>query len=318
MIIDGFVHQLPDTDPTETEEWLAVARRRRRRPRQDPRPLPHVEAARACPRAAGRPPRHGVHALRQHHPARRGTVVPGRRGARAAHPRLHPLERGGHGHQGQQARRRHRRPPVHVRLVGGAVRRRVQPLLPGQVRRAARRRRLHPGPRGARHLRPRVPRGPAHRGRPRPVPPGGRRWPVELPAPSAHARVLGVPHRVDGARARSTRSTTPGYLRYLHNRRIDDTSGTRVWCFIGDGEIDEPETLGAPDPPRPRPARQPDLGHQLQPAAPRRARPGQRQGHPGARGRVPRRRVERHQGRVGQQVGRAPRPRQGRRARSTG
>src|SRR5688500_15571338 len=35
------------------------------------------------------------------------------------------------------------------------------------------------------------------------------------------------------------------YLRYMHNRRIDDTSGTRVWCFIGDGEVDEPETLGA-------------------------------------------------------------------------
>jgi pyruvate dehydrogenase E1 component len=35
------------------------------------------------------------------------------------------------------------------------------------------------------------------------------------------------------------------YLRYLQNRRIDDTSGTRVWCFIGDGEVDEPETLGA-------------------------------------------------------------------------
>ncbi|HEY3144429.1 MAG TPA: pyruvate dehydrogenase (acetyl-transferring), homodimeric type [Acidimicrobiales bacterium] len=35
------------------------------------------------------------------------------------------------------------------------------------------------------------------------------------------------------------------FLRYLHKRRIDDTSGTRVWCFIGDGECDEPETLGA-------------------------------------------------------------------------
>jgi pyruvate dehydrogenase E1 component len=35
------------------------------------------------------------------------------------------------------------------------------------------------------------------------------------------------------------------YLRYLHNRRIDDTSNSRVWCFIGDGECDEPETLGA-------------------------------------------------------------------------
>jgi pyruvate dehydrogenase E1 component len=35
------------------------------------------------------------------------------------------------------------------------------------------------------------------------------------------------------------------FNRYLHNRRIDDTSESRVWCFVGDGETDEPETLGA-------------------------------------------------------------------------
>ncbi len=35
------------------------------------------------------------------------------------------------------------------------------------------------------------------------------------------------------------------FLKYLHNRRIDDTSESRVWCFIGDGETDEPETLGS-------------------------------------------------------------------------
>ncbi len=35
------------------------------------------------------------------------------------------------------------------------------------------------------------------------------------------------------------------FLRYLHNRRLDDTSRSRVWCFVGDGECDEPETLGA-------------------------------------------------------------------------
>ena len=35
------------------------------------------------------------------------------------------------------------------------------------------------------------------------------------------------------------------FNRYLHHRRIDDTSGSRVWCFVGDGECDEPETLGA-------------------------------------------------------------------------
>src|SRR6187397_3024839 len=35
------------------------------------------------------------------------------------------------------------------------------------------------------------------------------------------------------------------FNRYLPNRQIDDTSGSRVWAFLGDGECDEPETLGA-------------------------------------------------------------------------
>src|SRR4249920_2583056 len=35
------------------------------------------------------------------------------------------------------------------------------------------------------------------------------------------------------------------FNRYLQNRRLDDTSNTRVWCFVGDGETDEPDTLGA-------------------------------------------------------------------------
>ena len=79
----------------------------------------------------------------------------------APHPRLHPLERGGHGHPGQLASRRHRRPPRHLRLVGVAVRGRLQPLLPRQGRRQAGRPGVLPGPRRARHLRPRLPRGSA-------------------------------------------------------------------------------------------------------------------------------------------------------------
>ena len=35
------------------------------------------------------------------------------------------------------------------------------------------------------------------------------------------------------------------FNRYLQHRRIADTSQSRVWCFLGDGECDEPETLGA-------------------------------------------------------------------------
>jgi pyruvate dehydrogenase E1 component len=35
------------------------------------------------------------------------------------------------------------------------------------------------------------------------------------------------------------------FNRYLHNRGLVDTSGSKVWCFVGDGETDEPETLGS-------------------------------------------------------------------------
>ena len=35
------------------------------------------------------------------------------------------------------------------------------------------------------------------------------------------------------------------FNRYLLNRQIADTSASRVWCFVGDGETDEPESLGA-------------------------------------------------------------------------
>jgi pyruvate dehydrogenase E1 component len=35
------------------------------------------------------------------------------------------------------------------------------------------------------------------------------------------------------------------FNRYMQNREIDDTSQSRIWAFLGDGECDEPETLGA-------------------------------------------------------------------------
>jgi pyruvate dehydrogenase E1 component len=35
------------------------------------------------------------------------------------------------------------------------------------------------------------------------------------------------------------------FNRYLHNRGLLDTSASRVWAFLGDGETDEPESLGA-------------------------------------------------------------------------
>jgi pyruvate dehydrogenase E1 component len=36
-------------------------------------------------------------------------------------------------------------------------------------------------------------------------------------------------------------------MKYLHHRGIKDMTGRKVWCFCGDGEMDEPESLGAID-----------------------------------------------------------------------
>src|SRR3954447_17391074 len=35
------------------------------------------------------------------------------------------------------------------------------------------------------------------------------------------------------------------FMKYLTGRGIEDTSGRKVWAFLGDGETDEPESLGA-------------------------------------------------------------------------
>ena len=34
------------------------------------------------------------------------------------------------------------------------------------------------------------------------------------------------------------------FAKYLENRGLKQNSGGKVWCFIGDGEADEPEVLG--------------------------------------------------------------------------
>ena len=35
------------------------------------------------------------------------------------------------------------------------------------------------------------------------------------------------------------------FMKYLHSRGLIDTEGRKVWAFLGDGETDEPESLGA-------------------------------------------------------------------------
>lgn len=35
------------------------------------------------------------------------------------------------------------------------------------------------------------------------------------------------------------------FLKYMHNRELIEAKNRKVWCFMGDGETDEPESLGA-------------------------------------------------------------------------
>ena len=141
--------------------------------------------------------------------------------------------------------------------------------------------------------------------------PGG--GPPSYPAPAADAGLLGVPHGVDGPRPDERDlpgpvqplPARPGHQGHLRPARVGVPRRRR------DGRAGKP---------RPGPRRgaggsgQPHLRDQLQPAAPRRSGPRQRQDHPGAGVVLPRRRLERHQGGVGPRMGRAAARRPRRRA----
>ena len=254
--------------------------------------------------------------VRQHHPGRPGAVVPRRRGDRAADPRLHPLERRGHGDPGQRPLLRHRRPPVHLRQLGRRSTRSASTTSstarttdrgdqvffqghasPGIYARAFVEGRLDEEQLD--NFRFEVAgNGLSSYPHPRLMP---EFW--EFPTVSMGLGPLAAVYQ-----ARFNR-----YL--LQPAHRSTPSGSRVWCFVGDGEFDEPETRAGLSLAAREQLDNLDLRRELQPAAPRRPGARQRQDHPGARGRVPGQRLERHQGHLGLAVGRAARPRRRRRAR---
>ena len=69
--------------------------------------------------------------------------------------------------------------------------------------------------------------------------------PAVVPAPAADAGLLGVPDRLDGPRPRSTRSTRRGSTATCTTAASRTPAQQHVWAFLGDGEMDEPESLGA-------------------------------------------------------------------------
>ena len=128
-----------------------------------------------------------------------------------------------------------------------AIRGWLQPLLPRPRTRGRWRPDLHPGPRIARYLRARLSRGSPRRRPPRRVPPRALAPRGGLPS-YPHPRLmpdfwqfptvsmgLGPINAIYQAQ----------FNRYLHNRGIKDTSEQHVWAFLGDGEMDEVESVGA-------------------------------------------------------------------------
>ena len=55
----------------------------------------------------------------------------------------------------------------------------------------------------------------------------------------------GSTRRCRWASARSTRSTRPASTATCTTAASTTPAQSRVWCFVGDGECDEPETLGS-------------------------------------------------------------------------
>ena len=246
-------------------------------------------------------------AVRQHDRGRGAGAFSGRSRHRGAAAALHPLERDGDGRARAEGPQRAGRARRDVLVGGDAVRRRLQPLLARAVARRGRRPRVLPRSLVAGHLLARVHRRPHHRRAGRQLPARGRRQRSSVvPASVADAGLLAIRDRLDGARLAASR--VPSALHALSARPRADRRQRSQGVGVSGRRRDRRARIarrardgGA------REARQLDLRRQLQLAAARRAGTRQRQDHPGARGRVPRRGLERDQGDLGFALGPAAR-----------
>ena len=210
----------------------------------------------------------------------------------------------------------HRRPPLHLRLRRQPLRGRLQPLLPRQGRRAAGDQvffqgHAAPGIYARAFLEGRLTEAQLDHFRREVVPGQGL---SSYPHPRLMPDFWEFPTVSHGPRP--ARRDLPGALQPLPAQ--PRPRGHLATAASGPSSATARRTSpsrSARSARRARGPRQPDLRGQLQPAAPRRPGARQRQDHPGAGGRLPRRRLERHQGHLGPRVGRAARARRRRRAR---
>ena len=257
-------------------------------------------------------------------PPEREPWFPGDEEVERRYRALPALERRGHGAPRPAARHRRRRPHLDLRLGRDALRGRASTTSSAArtTRAAATRSSSRATPPPACTPAPSS-RAASSEDAARRVPPGEeprrRRQAAGaalLPAPAADAGLLGVPDGVDGHRP--DERDLPGAVQQVppQPRHQGHLPAARVGVprrrRDGRARVARPAAARGQ-----RGARQPHLRHQLQPAAPRRPGPRQRQDHPGARGVLPRRRLERHQGRLGPWLGPAARRRPRRRAGAT-
>ena len=236
-----------DLDAVETSEWLEAIDSVLEH--DGPDRARHI-LTRVVERAAAR--RHRAdrdpqHAVRQHDPARARGEAPGRSGARAPASVDRALERDGDGRARQQALIRARRAHRELPVAGDAVRGRLQPLLARVPARAT------------------VATSCTSRATPRPATTHGRSWRAASlrSSSTAFARrsskpggLSSYPHpwlmpdfwqfsTVSLGIGPITSIYQAQFMKYLQARGLAKTDGRKVWCFVGDGEVDEPETMGS-------------------------------------------------------------------------
>ena len=140
---------------------------------------------------------------------------------------------------------------------------------------------------------------------------GHRRRALVVSASVADAGILAVPDGVDGPGPDD--GDLPGALHALPRApRHRAAAGSQGVVLLRRRRDRRARVDGRDHDAGARAARQSDLRHQLQSAAPRRPRARQRQDHSRARSRVSGRRLERHQGRLGLALGSAARARRAR------
>ena len=100
MIIDGFTHQLPDTDPERDRGMARIPRLGHRLRRPEPGPFPHGPPDRPSPRAGRRVPASVPRRTSTRFPGA-GSLYPGDEYLEKPDPALHPLECRGDGDPSQ-------------------------------------------------------------------------------------------------------------------------------------------------------------------------------------------------------------------------